>query len=166
LKFLRLQLIQLQSNLSDRHPDIIRLKNEIADLEAQVGDEDTSMEKANRLKILEKEIAEAKSKYGDRHPDVVRLIQGSRSVARQIAQQTVNPVSRALPDERSDNPEFMNLRAQIIVTESELDSLRQDRVRATQRLEDYQRRLEMQPFHRRTIQCPDPGLRKCQKELR
>jgi polysaccharide biosynthesis transport protein len=38
------------------------------------------------------------------------------------------------------------LRAQIIVTESEIDSLRQDRIRATQRLEDYQRRLEMAPF--------------------
>jgi polysaccharide biosynthesis transport protein len=146
LKFLRLQLIQLQSNLSDRHPDIIRLKNEIADLEAQVGDSDTSMEKANRLKILEKELVEAKSKYGDRHPDVVRLSREADLLHRQIAQQTVNPVSRALPDEHSDNPEYMNLRAQIIVTESELDSLRQDRVRATQRLEDYQQRLAMQPF--------------------
>jgi polysaccharide biosynthesis transport protein len=146
LKFLRLQLIQLQSSLSDRHPDIIRLKNEIADLEAQVGDEDTSMEKENRLTILEKEMAEAKSKYGDRHPDVIRLSREADLLRGQLAQQKLAPLSRQLPEERSDNPEYMNLRAQIIVTESEIDALRQDRIRATQRLEDYQRRLEMAPF--------------------
>jgi succinoglycan biosynthesis transport protein ExoP len=51
LKYLRLQLIQMQSNLSDKHPDIIRLKSEIKELEAQVGEKDTSMEKVNRLKL-------------------------------------------------------------------------------------------------------------------
>lgn len=146
LKYLRLQLIQLQSSLSSLHPDIIRLKNEIADLEAQVGDEDTSMEKANRLKILEKEMVEAKSKYGDKHPDVIRLSREADLLRGQLAQQRTAPLSRQLPEERSDNPEYMNLRAQIIVTESEIHSLRQDRIRATQRLEDYQRRLEMAPY--------------------
>ena len=146
LKYLHLQLIQLQSSLSDRHPDIIRLKSEIADLEAQVGDKDTSLEKANRLKLLKKEIAEANAKYGEKHPDVVRLSREADLLSRQISQQESTPISREILEARSDNPEYMNLRAQIIVTESEIDSLQEDRVRAVQRLEDYQRRLEMAPF--------------------
>ena len=146
LKLLNLQLIQLQSSLSDRHPDIIRLRSEIAELEAQVGDKDTSMEKVNRLKILEKELAEAKSKYGDRHPDVVRLSREADLLKQQIAQPAAVPASLEITEERSDNPEYMNLRAQIIVAESEIDSLRGDRLRVIQRLEDYQRRLEKAPF--------------------
>jgi succinoglycan biosynthesis transport protein ExoP len=54
LKYLRLQLIQMQSNLSEKHPDIIRLKSEIAELEAQTNEKDTSMEKVNRLIIVKK----------------------------------------------------------------------------------------------------------------
>jgi succinoglycan biosynthesis transport protein ExoP len=86
LKYLRLQLIQMQSNLSDKHPDIIRLKSEIAELEAQVGEKDTTTEKVNRLIIVEKQIAELKSKYGDKHPDVVKLAREKALLTRQIAQ--------------------------------------------------------------------------------
>ena len=146
LKYLRLELIQLQSKLSDLHPDIIRMKNEIAELESQVGDKDTSIEKQNRLRILEKELIEAKSKFGDKHPDVVRLSKEADLLKNQIARQKSSSALPRTLEERSDNPAYMNLRAQIIVTESEMESLRTDRLKAVQRLEDYQRRLGSAPF--------------------
>ena len=37
LKYLRLELITLQSTLSEKHPDIKKLKREIKELEAQTG---------------------------------------------------------------------------------------------------------------------------------
>ena len=64
LKYLRLQLIRKQSALSDKHPDIIQLKNEIEELEAQVGQKDSVAEQVNRLTMVEKKIAELNSKYG------------------------------------------------------------------------------------------------------
>ena len=146
LKYLRLQLIQSQANLSDRHPDIIRLKSEIAKLESQVGESDTTPEKISRLTMLEQEILEAKSKYGERHPDVVRLSREADLLKDQIAQQIAARGSTAALDERSDNPGYMNIRAQIIVAESEMGALREQRERAVEQLADYQRRLEMAPF--------------------
>ena len=146
LKYLRLQLMQMQANLSDRHPDIIRLKSEIAKLEQQVGESDTTAEKINRLAILENQLAEAKSKFGDRHPDVVSLNREFDILSRQIAGQDLTDRSVATLEERSDNPGYMNIRAQVIVAESEMEALRAQRVRATQQLADYQRRLEMAPF--------------------
>jgi polysaccharide biosynthesis transport protein len=146
LKVLRLELIQQQSNLSDRHPDIIRLKSQIADLEAQVGVRDTSVDKANRLFILEKELVEAKAKYGERHPDVARLSREADLLRREIDRDRSAPLSSRMAEERSDNPGYMNLRAQIIVTQSEIDSLVRERARAMERMQDYQRRLEMGPF--------------------
>jgi succinoglycan biosynthesis transport protein ExoP len=146
LKYLRLQLIQKQSNLSDKHPDIIRLKGEIQELEAQVGTKDTSMEQMNRLKIVEEQIAELKSKYGNKHPDLVKLTREADLLTRQIARNGNAGNSQAAREEQSDNPGYMNIRAQIIVAQSEIDALRDERVKTGLKLEDYQKRLEMAPF--------------------
>jgi uncharacterized protein involved in exopolysaccharide biosynthesis len=146
LKYLRMQLIQKQANLSDRHPDIIQLKREIEELEAQVGEDDTSLEEINRLKLVEKQIAELKSKYGDRHPDVVRLSKEADLLNQQISQKQMSENSTDKIDERSDNPGYLNIRAQIIVAESEIKALRGDRQKIIGKLEDYQKKLEMAPF--------------------
>ena len=143
LKYLRLQLIQMQSKMSEKHPDIIRLKSEIEELEAQVGQKDTTSEQVNRLTIVEKEIAELKSKYGDKHPDVIRLSKEADLLNRQIA---AAQNTKAIEEERTDNPGYMNIKAQIIVAEAEIDALRAERVKVTTKLEDYQQRLEIAPF--------------------
>ncbi len=146
LKYLRLQLIQMQSNLSDKHPDIIRLKSEIDELEAQVGDKDTSMEKVNRLIIVEKQLAELQSKYGDKHPDVVKLAKEKDLLTRQIAQKDASINSAGISDMQSDNPGYMNIQAQIIVAESEINGLISEREKLSRKLEDYQKKLEVAPF--------------------
>ena len=146
LKYLRLQLIQMQSNLSSKHPDIIRLKSEIDRLEAQVGDKDTTMEKVNRLTLVENKITELKSKYGDKHPDLVKLSKEADLLTRQIAQEGVTGRSTGQLDEQSDNPGYMNIKAQIIVAESEIEGLRGERTKTSAKLEDYQKKVEMGPF--------------------
>lgn len=146
LKYLRLQLIRMQANLSDKHPDIIKLKSEIKKLEAQVGDAGSSIEKSNRLKYVEKEIAELKSSYGDKHPDVVRLTKEADLLKKQIAQMKSSAAANTVPDELTDNPGYMNIRAQIIVAESEISGLKEERRKLVEKLEDYQQRLEKAPF--------------------
>jgi succinoglycan biosynthesis transport protein ExoP len=73
LKRLHLQLISLQSTLSDRHPDVIRLKKEIKELEQQVGKSDEAALKVKQLQSLEEEYAAAKGRLGPKHPDMIRL---------------------------------------------------------------------------------------------
>lgn len=146
LKYLRMQLIQKQANLSDKHPDIIQLKREIDELEAQVGEKDTSPEQMNRLKIIEKQVAELKSKYGDAHPDVVRLSKEAELLNQQLSQEKMPKNSMDKLDERSDNPGYLNIKAQIIVAESEISALQDDRKKIRAKLEDYQKKLETAPF--------------------
>jgi succinoglycan biosynthesis transport protein ExoP len=146
LKYLRLQLIQMQSNLSDKHPDIIRLKSEIAELEAQVGEKDTTTEKVNRLIIVEKQLAELQSKYGDKHPDVVKLAREKALLTRQIAQKDTSTSSAGISGQHSDNPGYMNIKAQIIVAQSEINGLIDEREKLSRKLEDYQKKLEVAPF--------------------
>jgi succinoglycan biosynthesis transport protein ExoP len=146
LKYLRLQLIQMQSNLSDKHPDIIRLKSEIAELEAQVGEKDTTTEKVNRLIIVEKQLAELQSKYGVKHPDVVKLAREKALLTRQIAQKDTSTSSAGISGQHSDNPGYMNIKAQIIVAQSEINGLIDEREKLSRKLEDYQKKLEVAPF--------------------
>jgi uncharacterized protein involved in exopolysaccharide biosynthesis len=143
LKYLRLQLIRKQSALSDKHPDIIQLKNEIKELEAQVGQKDSVAEQVNRLTTVEKEIAELNSKYGSRHPDVIRMTREADLLKRQIDAAQSRPLTE---EEQSDNPGYMNIKAQIIVAESEINALQDERIKVSNNLADYQRRLEMAPF--------------------
>jgi uncharacterized protein involved in exopolysaccharide biosynthesis len=79
LKYLRVQLLSLQSSLSPRHPDVKKLKKEIAKLEAQVGGpEDDLQLKIKQLVDLQGRLAVLKGRLGPKHPDVVKL---SRQVA-------------------------------------------------------------------------------------
>ena len=143
LKYLRLQLLRMRANLSDKHPDIIRLKSEIAKLEAQVGETDTTSEKIDRLSLVEKELAELKAKYGDKHPDVVRLSKEAELLKLQISNARQ---PGTIDTERTDNPGYMNIKAQLIVAESEIKALQNERQKLAVKLEDYQARLERAPF--------------------
>jgi len=146
LKYLRLQLIRMQANLSDKHPDIIQLKSEIAKLEAQVGGNDTSIEQVNRLKVVEKKISELNSKYGSKHPDLIKLQKEADLLKQQIGEKKRLESSIDKLDEQADNPGYMNIKAQIIVAESEIDALRDERRKSINKLEEYQKKLEMAPF--------------------
>ncbi len=144
LKFLRLQLIRMQANLSEKHPDIIRLKSEIKELEEQQGSGgNTAQYEINRLAEVEKDIAQQKAKLGDKHPDVIRLTKEAELLKQQIIYAQNNTTAA---NENVDNPAYMNIKAQIIVAEAEIDALRKERIKLTSKLDDYQKRLEMAPF--------------------
>ena len=74
------RLVALQSELaglvgtySEEHPDIKRLRREIANLKAQTGLQDDMADREAKLEELRAQISVLKQKYGDDHPDLVRL---------------------------------------------------------------------------------------------
>jgi uncharacterized protein involved in exopolysaccharide biosynthesis len=74
------RLVALQSQLagmvgtySEEHPDIRRLRREIANLKAQTGLQDDTAEREAKLEELRAQISVLQQKYGDDYPDLVRL---------------------------------------------------------------------------------------------
>ncbi len=141
----RLELISLQTTLSEKHPDIKRLKREIKELEAQTGQEGDPEARARSIETLEKELAEKKGRLGPKHPDVVSL---SKKIAalREVPDSSAGKTSgskdgRATPD----NPAYINLMTQIATTEMELKSLMEEKEGLKKRVESYEKRLEMAP---------------------
>ena len=141
----RLDLITLQTTLSERHPDIIRLKEEIKELEAQIGS--SGDREARRLYVasMEEELARKKGELGPKHPDVVSLSKKIEALRKEVDETTEKTSQPADIKRLPDNPAYINLKTQIATTDMDLESVMEERRVLGKRLEEYQKRLEMAP---------------------
>ena len=152
LKYLRLSLIRMQASLSPKHPDIKALKREIAELEGQVGDTNTSAEKIKLLKQMRNELANQKRNLGDNHPDVIRISKEVEMLAEEVDRMEAgSAMITRLSNEKPDNPAYMNLKAQIVAADAEIKSLEEERRRKEQELKENRSKVEMIPLGRRRI---------------
>ncbi|MBN1905188.1 MAG: lipopolysaccharide biosynthesis protein [Deltaproteobacteria bacterium] len=121
LNFLRMELISMGSRLSTQHPDYIKLKGEITELEKHTGSAGDLKENIKRLEALKTELKEAEGNKGAEHPDVIRLKRELETLSKQIeeADQEKELKERRLSLE-PDNPAYINLMTQIASTDNEI----------------------------------------------
>ena len=130
LRSLQIQLTTLTGTYSDDHPDVKRLRREIAVLKTETGVREQASDRVNKLEELRAQIAILRQKYSDDHPDVVRL---KRTLA--VIEQAVRTGPEAsggkgdaaLPPRKPDNPVYVNLKAQIDTVTAQIESLRSER---------------------------------------
>jgi uncharacterized protein involved in exopolysaccharide biosynthesis len=146
LKYLRMELISQQSSLSEKHPDIKKLKNEIEELEAQTGDTDDSVEKIRRLEDLQGQLASLKGKLGPKHPDVVKLSKEVALLSQQVDKLQTEKTVSEVAEEQPDNPAYINLMTQITSTEMEIKSFKQTKEDIKQKIEGYLAKIEDAPL--------------------
>lgn len=146
LKNLRLTLISMQSRLSDKHPDIRKIKSEIKKLESQVGSSSEATDKIALLEGKKAELASLSSKYGSKHPDVKKLEKQVADLEKEVANLTSKSVSSQIASETPDNPTYINLKTQIVSAETEIRNLQQDRQKIQHDLELYRTKLERAPL--------------------
>ena len=146
LKSLHLQLLSLQSTLSEKHPDIKKLKKEIKELEAQVGKSDDSVAKVRRLSALEGQLAALKGKLGPKHPDVLKLSREVRLLSKEVDELLTEKSKTEVSDENPDNPAYINLMTRIAAVELEIESLLEERKKLEQRKGEYDSKIERAPL--------------------
>lgn len=146
LKYLRMELISQQSSLSEKHPDIKKLKNEIEKLEAQTGNTDDSVEKIRRLEDLQGQLATLKGRLGPKHPDVVKLSKEVELLSRDVDQLQTEKTASEVAEEQPDNPAYINLMTQITSTEMDIKSYKKTKEDIKQKLEDYLVKIEQTPL--------------------
>ncbi len=145
LKYLRLELIRLQSVLSDRHPDVKNIKREIKELEATVGKTDESALEIKRLKDLEGKLAKMKGTLGPKHPDVIALTKEVEILSEKVRTGETRSAASAIAEEEPDNPAFINLKTQVASAELELQSLQREKERIRQEMAKYEQRIDNAP---------------------
>lgn len=142
LRALQISLADLQSKFSEDHPDIRKVKREMAELEKLVGKQGggASM-KREKLAQLKAELAEKQGKYSAEHPDIRKL---KNEIAR--LEQQPEKVGPAKPvGDPPENPAYISLTTQIEATKNEVASMQRQREALREKLKMFRQRLEETP---------------------
>jgi len=145
LKALNLRLMSLQATMSEKHPDIKKLKKQIKELEAQVGRSDDSVAKVRRLSELEGQLAALKGKLGPKHPDVIKLTREVRVLSKEVDGLLTEKAIIDVSDEKPDNPAYISLMTRIAAVELNIATQTKSRERIEQKIEEYDRKIERTP---------------------
>jgi uncharacterized protein involved in exopolysaccharide biosynthesis len=146
LKRLRLELIQMQARLSDKHPDIRKIKSEIAKLEDQVGQIDEAVYKVKTLSDKRAKLAELKGSLGRKHPDVIRLTKEVKILSAQVDKLLTDKSVIEISEERPDNPTYINLMTQIVSADAEIKSLRKKEKKNLESLAGFRDKVSKAPL--------------------
>ncbi|UZP67596.1 Wzz/FepE/Etk N-terminal domain-containing protein [Desulfovibrio mangrovi] len=144
LKALRSQYISLVSTKSDKHPDVQKLKGQIAMLESELSTRGDMKGVSHELTILRGRLDDLTRRYSDKHPDV--LTTRSQIAALESRLQQLDEKQKVLKHEvdlEPDNPAYINLQSQIHATELDLRNeqnliaeLRSKYARSVQQIEE------------------------------
>jgi succinoglycan biosynthesis transport protein ExoP len=141
LKALEVQLADLQSKFSNDHPDVRKVRREIAALKKMVGQTGGSAAlRRQKLTQLRAELAEKQGKYSAQHPEVKKL--QNEIVQLEKAPEGVTPVR---PVTEPENPAYISLTTQVKAAEVDIGSLRNQQTSLIDKLQMYRKRLEEAP---------------------
>jgi polysaccharide biosynthesis transport protein len=141
LKTLEVSLADLQSKFSEDHPEVRKVRREIAELRKMVGQTSGSAAiRRQKLTQLTADLAEKQGKYSGQHPEVKKL---KNEIARlESAPETPRP-ARAVSE--PENPAYISLTTQIKAAENDVVSLRTQQASLKDKLQIYRQRLENAP---------------------
>lgn len=142
LNALRAKFTTLSSRYGPDHPDVAKMRREIAALEAEVSGDPANGLLA-QIEDVERQLAAAQGKYSATHPDVKRL---QRQLAALEEERAARPQPTGQkPPELPDNPAYLQVQAQLEAVESEYQALLNQRKEASRQQNTYELRLRQAP---------------------
>jgi polysaccharide biosynthesis transport protein len=146
LKVMQSEFVTLASRYSSTHPDLIKMKKEIAALRREVGATDEAAELRLQIKELKTERAAMQERYSKQHPDVKKvarnLEQAQQALKKAIKERKQEQISNEI---EPDNPVYIQLETQLKATEGELKSLQVLRGELKEKLHEFEDRLIKSP---------------------
>jgi uncharacterized protein involved in exopolysaccharide biosynthesis len=147
---LQANYLSLISRYSPDHPDVQKVRRELAVLERQTGGGTRISTLIARLEGLRSQLGEARQRYSEEHPDIKRL---SNAISA-LEQEYQSVATRSLLDPNRqviapDNPTYVSIQSQLRAVEIDLVAEREKLVELGARLEDYQQRLFQTPIVQR-----------------
>ncbi len=154
LKTLKSQLASAEARYSPDHPDIARLRREIAGLDAAAtalaGNDAGSNDLRRQLQEARTALDAARQKYTADHPDRVRLEREVSALELRLAAQ---PASRSppprpeamLPSADADNPAYIQVQAQLSSVRNDQAALDSQVVRMRSEVANYRRMINVSP---------------------
>jgi uncharacterized protein involved in exopolysaccharide biosynthesis len=146
LRALKSQAITLRATLSSKHPDVTKVRKEIAELEKEIGALDKRLEMKKALHLKEQELKELKTGATDKHPDVLKLKKEIEKLKENVKDyEDMGKEGFDLAQAQPTNPAYISLQTQIKVAEMDLKGLKDKRQQLEESWQDYVKRLEKMP---------------------
>ncbi len=140
-EYLRLSGIYAQS-----HPDVVKLRREIAALENQTGLNSGASSLVAKLSRQREQLAKTRSRYSDQHPDVSKLQKSVSSLERELRNIVIDRTANiAVAPTRPDNPAYISLQTQLNAVMADITADHSTRRKLEQKLEKYESRLAGTP---------------------
>lgn len=144
LRSLEAYLANINGVYTEKHPDVVRTKNAIAALRAQLGG-DVARDSAGdalELETLRRSRVALLERYGAFHPDVVRI---ERQIEAAEAQLAKAPSMDARAAARPTNPAYVQLQAQLASATVEVSSLVEKEAALASQITSFEQRLLQTP---------------------
>ncbi|MBN2687576.1 MAG: hypothetical protein JXR85_05310 [Deltaproteobacteria bacterium] len=146
LSALRLQLITLRSSLSEKHPDVIKLAREIAELETQVEDTKGTSTKVRRMNELRQKLLTMKAQLGTQHPDVIKLSKEIDALSDEIDQSRNGSSRSSLVLDNPQDPNVRMMKTQLETIDIEMGNLLEAQKKIKNSMGSYQQKIEKAPL--------------------
>lgn len=143
LKALRIEYAAAASRYSADHPDVLRMKREIENLERETGQVSSKDTLREQLAAVDVQLAAARDKYSEEHPDVVRLLREKASLETALSKA---PAATSRGQRNPDNPAYVTLQAQLHAALNDIRSLQERRTQLEKKIESYEARLTAMPL--------------------
>lgn len=143
LRALRAEHASASGNFAPDHPDLIKMKQEIAALERETGARPEGEEIAKQLIDAKARLATLTDRLGAEHPDVQQTKRTITALQSDLGRLGAGSFNKNQP--RPENPAYINIQAQLNSVSSSLDALKNSRTIVKRRLQDYATRVERTP---------------------
>lgn len=153
LKVLQAEYASKTGVYGPQHPDLVRMRKEIESLTAQLGGSAGKGDALRTQLAVERDrLAAMREKYSAEHPDVKRLTRAVSTLETQVKEAaTINPAAAILAAP-ANNPSYIQLKARLDATASELRMYEAREAQLRAKLEEYEARLTATPQVERQYQ--------------
>jgi uncharacterized protein involved in exopolysaccharide biosynthesis len=144
LKMLLAEYASVRSKYSEEHPDVIRLKSEIASLEQETGESYGASAIAEEMKLLRSELAQKRKQYTAEHPDVMSLEEKIKSLNKALVEVKDKPEDDYY-EAQPDNPIYITIQSQLAGVKSEIKSIKIQRLETVKKIKEIESSLYEAP---------------------
>ena len=146
LKDLQSKYVTASAVYAESHPDLKKMRKEIAALEKEVQPEGMALELQTKLKNLNTQRVELTERYSGQHPDVKKIQNSIKNMQLVLDQELVKEkTEKTSIIAKPDNPAYIQLQAQLEAAESDLSSFHKTQKELTAKLDDYEKRITGTP---------------------
>ncbi len=147
LMSLQTEYDQLSSRYHFDHPDLIKMRKELASLKESTGNSKgtSTSEQLKELERLRTELAANSNRYRPNHPEIVKLKKNIESLEEGIKHSKFNSFNREFYEKSPENPAYIAIKAQLDGVKNDIKAYKQQILQFRQKLEETEKRLSQSP---------------------